>query len=120
MPTKFNVEQVKYPLQMKVADDQKQKRKQRPQKRSQPYNTPREAMEGLMTQKNFSSRLNLAAMKELGLDPGDGPGGGFDGLQVMDEKDDDENEKEDDNEKYDERGEYFCYVRGWGADCRWI
>jgi hypothetical protein len=91
-------------------DDQKQKRKQRPQKRSQPYNTPREAMEGLMTQKNFSSRLNLAAMKELGLDPGDGPGGGFDGLQVMDEKDDDENEKEDDNEKYDESGEYSCYV----------
>jgi len=69
-------------------------------------------MEGLMTQKKFSSRLNLAAMKELGLDPGDGPGGGFDGLQVMDEKDDDENEKEDDNEKYDERGECSYYVRG--------
>ena len=60
-------------------------------------------MEGLMVQKNFSSRLNLAALKELGLEPEDGPGGGFDGLQVMDEKDDDE--KEDDNEKYDERGE---------------
>ena len=70
-------------------------------------------MEGLMTQKNFSSRLNLAAMKELGLDPGDGPGGGFDGLQVMDEKDDDENEKEDDNEKYDERGEYAHRFNGW-------
>lgn len=60
-------------------------------------------MEGLMVQKNFSSRLNLAALKELGLEPQDGPGGGFDGLQPMDEKDDDE--KEDDNEKYDERGE---------------
>jgi hypothetical protein len=89
---------------------QKQKRKQRPQKRSQPYNTPREAMEGLMVQKNFSSRLNLAALKELGLEPEDAPGGGFDGLQVMDEKDDDE--KEDDNEKYEDRGEFFVLLVG--------
>jgi transcription factor IIIB subunit 2 len=92
------------------ADEQKQKRKQRPMKRNQPYNTPREAMEGFMAEKNFSSRLNLAALKELGLDPGDGGGGGpsygFDGLQAMDEKDDDGDEKDDDNEKY-EPGTFF-------------
>jgi len=73
-------------------------------KRNQPYNTPREAMEGFMAEKNFSSRLNLAALKELGLDPedgGSGPSYGFDGLQAMDEKDDDGDEKDDDNEKYE-------------------
>ena len=97
------------------ADRQKQKRKQRPMKRNQPYNTPREAMEGFMAEKNFSSRLNLAALKELGLDPGDGGGGGpsygFDGLQAMDEKDDDGDEKDDDNEKY-EPGTCFLVSNG--------
>lgn len=69
-----------------------------------------------MTQKNFSSRLNLAALKELGLEPEDAAGGGFDGLQVMDEKDDDEDGKEDDNEKYDERGGKLSLVLRDEAD----
>lgn len=50
-----------------------------------------------MTQKNFSSRINVAAFKEMGLDMTEGM---HDGLQVMDD-DKDDDEKEDDTEKHD-------------------
>jgi hypothetical protein len=72
---------------------QKIKKKNKPAKRTQPFRTPQEAMGNFMTQKNFSSRINVAALKELGLDLAEGY---TDDLQVMDdEKSDDE--KEDDS-----------------------
>lgn len=66
-----------------------------------------------MTQKNFSSRINMAAFKEMGFDMTEGI---HDGLEQMDDKSDDE--KEDDNEKHDGQ---FCVFRNrmridWHAD----
>lgn len=50
-----------------------------------------------MTQKNFSSRINMAAFKEMGFDMAEGM---HDGLEQMDD-DKSDDEKEDDNEKHD-------------------
>lgn len=52
-----------------------------------------------MTQKNFSSRINMAAFKEMGFDM-DLTAGAHDGLEQMDDKSDDEKE-DDSNEKHD-------------------
>lgn len=55
-----------------------------------------------MVQKNFSSRINFAAFKEMGFDMTEGE---HDRLEQMeDEKSGDE--KEDDNEKHDPNGEF--------------
>lgn len=57
-----------------------------------------------MTQKNFSSRINMAAFKEMGFDMAEGM---HDGLEQMDDgKSDDE--KEDDNEKHD--GQFYPFT----------
>jgi hypothetical protein len=76
---------------------QKNKKKQKPAKRTQPYGSAREAMHGLSVQKNFSSRLNVAALREMGMHVDEEDD---EGLEQMDEKDNVDDEKQDD-EKYD-------------------
>jgi len=54
-------------------------------------------MHGLSVQKNFSSRLNVAALREMGMHVDEEDD---EGLEQMDEKDNADDEKQDD-EKYD-------------------
>jgi hypothetical protein len=45
-------------------------------------------MHGFSSEKNFSSRLNIAALREMGLEP-------------IDQKEDDVDDEKEDDEKYD-------------------
>lgn len=53
-----------------------------------------------MTQKNFSSRMNMAAFKEMGFDM-DLTAGAHDGLEQMDDDKSDDEKEDDGNEKHD-------------------
>lgn len=59
-------------------------------------------MQGFSAEKNFSSRLNIAALREMGLEP-------------IDQKEDDVDDEKEDDEKYDHGQCMFFLGPGCGG-----